>query len=783
MTGNTESINRLLNKLESLMKRQESFSKEIQELRDEINRLKYTPDEESLEQKEPAEIETPEPEINQTIRETGFNEQPLYMAPYADVLPGVKSNIEKFIGENLINKIGIAIMVIGVAIGAKYSIEHQLISALTRIVLGYLMGLGLLVFGIRLKKNYHNYSAVLVSGAIAIMYFITYAAYSFYDLIPQVPAFLLMVVFTAFTVVASLNYNRQIIAHIGLVGAYAVPFLLSETSGKVAVLFGYIAVINAGILLIAFKKYWKLLNYSAFILTWLIFVVWYVSEYQVTDHFVLSLAYLFVFFAVFYLMILAYKLIQKETFETGDVVMLLGNSFIFYGLGYSILNSHSTGMHTLGLFTLGNALIHFVAGVIIYRQKLADRNLFFLVAGLVLVFVTIAIPVQLDGNWVTLIWACEAALLFWIGRVKLVPVYEQLSYPLIFLAFFSLAQDWIFLDSPYIPGNPATRMIPFLNLNFLTAAVFIACFVFINQIQSRRKPASSLLSAKTSESIMAVSIPGILIIVLYFTFRIEIAAYWDQLYADSMIKLAPVGQAYPARIWNTDLTRFKNVSNVNYSLLFLTLLSLFNIKRMKHREMGLLILGLQLIGIMFFLTLGLYNLSELRDSYLNQALPEYYHQGPFHIWIRYISLAFAGLILTSAYRQVRQDFLLPYSMKWKTALEVIVFISVLWIASSELINWMDILRFSQSYKLGLSILWGVYALIVIAFGIWKRKKHLRIGAIVLFAITLIKLFMYDISHLNTIAKTIVFVLLGILLLITSFLYNKYTTIISEDDNS
>ena len=94
----------------------------------------------------------------------------------------IKSDIEKFIGENLINKIGIAITVIGVAIGAKYSIEHELISPLTRMILGYLIGIGLLGFGIKLKKKYESYSTVLVSGAIAIMYFITYFAYSFYFL-------------------------------------------------------------------------------------------------------------------------------------------------------------------------------------------------------------------------------------------------------------------------------------------------------------------------------------------------------------------------------------------------------------------------------------------------------------------------------------------------------------------------------------------------------------------------------------------------------------------------
>jgi uncharacterized membrane protein len=88
---------------------------------------------------------------------------------------------------------------------------------------------------------------------------------------------------------------------------------------------------------------------------------------------------------------------------------------------------------------------------------------------------------------------------------------------------------------------------------------------------------------------------------------------------------------------------------------------------------------------------------------------------------------------------------------------------------------------TQSDKLGLSILWGVYSLFMIVLGIMKHKKYLRIGAIVLFGITLIKLFFYDISHLNTISKTIIFISLGILLLVISFLYNKYRLLIAENN--
>jgi uncharacterized membrane protein len=132
------------------------------------------------------------------------------------------------------------------------------------------------------------------------------------------------------------------------------------------------------------------------------------------------------------------------------------------------------------------------------------------------------------------------------------------------------------------------------------------------------------------------------------------------------------------------------------------------------------------------------------------------------------------------YKTIQQNFLNPIGIPLKDAFLYLLVISILWVASSELIHWMDMAHSAQSYKLGLSILWGIYSLALIAYGIWKNNKKLRLTAIALFAITLLKLFFYDISHLNTIAKTIVFVSLGILLLIISFLYNKYKHLIFDE---
>ncbi len=789
MIDNNDKINQLFEKLESLLEKQDDFSREINLLRIELNKLKNS---EQGQVKEKAAVKTETSAIKTDITLKNENvtsdfiplqhhekREPIRQTvPPINKSPKGKSDLEKFIGENIINKIGIAITVIGVAIGAKYSIDNNLISPLTRIIMGYLFSLGLLGFGIKLKSKYENYSAVLVSGAMAIMYFITYTVYGLYHLIPQIMAFMLMLIFTLFTVIAALNYNRQIIAHIGLVGAYAVPFLLSDGSGDVAVLFSYMAILNIGILAIAFKKYWKSLYYVSFGLTWLILFSWYVTKYQINEHFGLALVFISIFFSIFYLTFLAYKLLQKEKYAIDDIILLILNSFVFYGIGYTILDSHKTGAQLLGLFTLSNAVVHFIASVVIYRQKLADKNIQYLIAGLVLIFITISVPVQLDGNWVTLLWAGEAALLFWIGRTKCVSFYEKLSYPLMFLAFFSIIQDWCLVYNTYNPKIPASRISLLFNVNFLTSILFIASFVFINILNRNEKYPSYLDKQKEISKFISFSIPAILLVAIYFAFRMEIANYWNQLFADSIITINSGNQESPTYYRNSDLSWFKSIWILNYSLLFVSILSFVNIKKIKNQQLGLINIGLMVLSLVIFLFQGLYDLSELRDSYLEQTLSPYYQKGTINLWIRYPSFLFVALTLYSCYKNIKQDFL---QRNYKIAFELLFHTTILWIASSELINWMDIFKLEQSYKLGLSILWGMYSLFLIAFGIWKKNKPVRIGAIALFGITLIKLFFYDISELNTIAKTIVFVSLGVLLLIISFLYNKYKHLISDDE--
>ena len=337
------------------------------------------------------------------------------------------------------------------------------------------------------------------------------------------------------------------------------------------------ALINIGILIIELKKYWKPLYYAAFGMTWVMLIGWLLFDYNVNSQFNLALLFLSVFYLIFYATFIGYKITHKKNFVRGDILVLLLNSFLFYGIGFVLLNQNNSTDHLLGIFTLINALIHFAVSTVIYRLKLADKNIFYMISGLVLVFITIAIPVQLNGNWVTLLWVGEAAILFWIGRTKEVPIYETISYVLMLLATFSLYQDWsIFYSqfnyiSEYEINNNLYQKTPVFNVQFLSSILFIEGFTFINYISRKQEFITDYVKKNTFSKLSVFAMPTILIAGAFLAFYLEIAEYWHQASYNTAVR-SDMGT-----VQNTDLEHFKSIWLINYSMIFAALVSLLNI--------------------------------------------------------------------------------------------------------------------------------------------------------------------------------------------------------------
>jgi uncharacterized membrane protein len=258
----------------------------------------------------------------------------------------------------------------------------------------------------------------------------------------------------------------------------------------------------------------------------------------------------------------------------------------------------------------------------------------------------------------------------------------------------------------------------------------------------------------------------------------EISLYWNNVQIKAAFEVTPDGSwEKEFENLNSDVMKFRSIWLINYSLLFVSLLSFINFKWFKTSNFSYTILIISSILIMIFIGSGLSLFDGLRNSYINPALQPDYNVSINHLVIRYISIAFFAVFIYSIYRFI---ILVLNTHVMNIIFETILSICIIWLFSSELINWLSISGSTEIYKHWLSILWGVFSLVLVSYGIWKRKKHLRILSIILFSGTLLKLFYYDLINLETVPKTIVFLSIGILLLIVSFLYNKYTKMIFEE---
>jgi len=411
MNDNQIKLAELERKLQLFISRQQQFHNELSQLQQEIAQLRHSIKQEGTKSAETTHAEAKPIQLIVPIIERKPNAT---KTPSPTQPPNKRSNLEKFVGENLINKVGIIITILGVGWGVKYSIDNQLISPLGRMMMGYLFSAGLLGLAYYLRKKYENYSAVLLSGSMAMMYFITYFAHSSYGIIGRVTAFSLMVLFTIYTVAESLRYNRSVIAHIGLVGAYAVPFLLSDGSGKVIVLFSYMTIINSGILFIAFKRYWKSLYHSAFGFTWLICIGWMATSYQAALSFT-GLGFLSFFFVLFITAMLAYKIYRKEEYVFTDTLMLVLNTIIYYVLCLFITDKFDNGPF---IFTCLLIAFHAALAFVLSKKKDVDSKLVHHIYGLAIALVAVAIPIKLNNEWVTISWSILALALVWIASIK-----------------------------------------------------------------------------------------------------------------------------------------------------------------------------------------------------------------------------------------------------------------------------------------------------------------------------------------------------------------------------
>jgi uncharacterized membrane protein len=333
--------------------------------------------------------------------------QPLPVTPKQ---PGTSFSIENFIGLRLLHLVGIVVLVIGLSIGVKYAIDEKLISEVMRISLAYVAGGVLFFLSWRLKEKYSLFSAILFSGAMASLYFTTYAAAVYYDMFSTGVAFGLMVLMTIYTTYRAIGYNRQEIGVLGMAGAYSIPFLVSQNSENALAFFGYMLVINLGIIFISFKKMWKVMSQVAMITTWILFISWLAQRAEQTQ-WGWSLAFMVVYYLLFITGAVAYHFIRQQRLRWFDVEMIMTNNLALYLAALFVSKDTRTDAvfaEVSGIFCVFTALMAFTASRLLPQEKLLKQALVVQLTLLIIVYTA----AEWDGITVTLLWLLLSVALF-----------------------------------------------------------------------------------------------------------------------------------------------------------------------------------------------------------------------------------------------------------------------------------------------------------------------------------------------------------------------------------
>lgn len=759
--------------------------------------------EKPLTQQQPAPIfEVEKPEIIQPVLEKPLVETAKPIAPKIEEKPISKPyitpkpvvprkswfetfkennpDIEKFIGENLINKIGILILVLGISFFVKFAIDKDWINEPARVGIGILCGALVMAIAHKLKKNYAAFSSVLVAGAISIFYFTIAIAFHEYQLFSQTVAFIIMGIITIFSVLVSVSYNRQELAVLSLIGGFAVPFMVSTGSGNYIVLLSYIAILNMGILAIAYFRKWKIVTILAFVFTSLLYGFWYNNELYdgKLNHFG-ALLFATLFYFIFSIAVVLSNIRNKGVFTYLEYFIMIANTFFFFGIGMGII--HNWGINFKGLFTLLLAFYNVIYAIVLYKKFGLDKNAIYLLIGLALTFVTLTIPLQFDGNQITLFWAAEAVLLLWLSQKSKIERFKWGAYVVQVLTLGSLLMDWIKYENPAEPLRIVLNPL-FISGIFVSASLFVTYWLLKKDDLTTKSDVYSLPQYRSAVIIAAV-------ITSYLTGFLEISYQASQYLANTASALS-----FP----------------VAYHFTFIAVV-LYLVTRSRNLLMVRALLVISTISIVLYMA-KFYRLPS-EEMVQNLADNMNSHYAYYLHYIILICLIYFGYRLFKEANEVPKIALLNGKvMPW-----LFVFATVYILSNEVMIHSLNFstdsidmqkldaslvqsgaddysMQFERTYavenkldniklqiiKIGYPIVWGLFSFIFLIIGIKKQWKDLRIISLALLGLTILKLFIYDIRNVSETGKIVAFILLGVLILVISFVYQKVKKLVVDD---
>ncbi|MEP6609604.1 MAG: DUF2339 domain-containing protein [Burkholderiaceae bacterium] len=314
-------------------------------------------------------------------------------------------------GGNTVARVGLLVLFVGVAFLLRYVAERTQVPIELRLVGVALGAIALLVLGWRLRHKRIGYAITLQGGAIGILYLTVFAALRLYDVLPAVPAFVLLALLAVFSGVLAVAQNARALAALGAAGGFLAPILVSTGSGRIEILLSYYLLLNFGVLGIAWFRAWRELNWIGFAFTFAVMGMWVAQRYS-PDQYVVAQGFLIAFWVLFLAVALLYALRQPQaTRGIFDTTLMFALPLAAFGI-----QSRLTSGVQLALSSAIAAGAYLASSsVLIKRRDAALQVLIEASFGVGVAFLTLAVPLAASAQWTAAAWAVEGLALLWVG--------------------------------------------------------------------------------------------------------------------------------------------------------------------------------------------------------------------------------------------------------------------------------------------------------------------------------------------------------------------------------
>ena len=743
-----------LNSLEWKLKDLESLSRSVADLREQVNALV-----------KPKSIPKPEPlsSPKEKVRAASAPSPPVSIAPaqvpklFAPLeLPKpsrTRQEWEAFVGGKLLNRIGALALVFGVGFFLKYAFDNNWISETVRVLIGAVIGFALLASAYRMnKKDFTIFSQGLVGAGTAILYLSVYASFNFYHLVPQVAAFVLMSLVTALTVSQAIYYNALAVGVLGWAGGFLTPLMLNTGASNEAGLFTYLALLALGLLaVVVLKREWFVLHPLTLFGTWAMYWAWHIDHYS-ADALLLTGFFVVVFWGLFFaaeLMQLVSGVLPNK-FLSHAVAAL--NALMFFCAEYLLLNDQYRDWQ--GAATLAMGGVYFVALQFLKRRSHVMMDVLVRFTLTAIALLVVATGLQFESYRIPLVWSLEAAALCWCGvrwNLRFVRTAALAMFILVLLRLLAIES----LPS-FVPKEDFSLI---LNWRALTLTVFAVCLgvcAWLNR------------STTEDERLLAGVLSFAATLVFGAMFSLESNDYFrtgmlsagaldlERLSYARALELIVLWAAYALPlVWFGIRLRYPPL--ISSGLLWLgaaiTVGVVTGIAFQPISQFALLV-NIRAAQMFFLLVCTM-----IAARWIQLNTPAW---DPFKEILPVVQVAMvvvAFVLLTGETRDAFQKNILRLQDRNDD--------------SGELIQLQNL------QQLALSTVWLFYSFVLMAAGLWRRVRGLRVISIVVFGFTILKIFVYDLSFLETLYRIFSFVGLSVILFAVSYAYQRWKNIILE----